>query len=174
MKKIIATLIALAMLLALPFALAEEVPAINWEDVEAAAEDIEATWYTFDDVALQVWVPDIFENQEITEDDDETVIGKFVVPDETAAIYVQYVEGEEGQSLDDVIASLEANGATDIDRCLLNGIDAASYSIPDVDAVYVVMATELGNCVQFVMMPASDEDFGSVAQLVTASIMPEE
>ena len=174
MKKLIAALIAMAMLLALPFAMAEEVPAINWEDAEAATEEIDASWYTFDEVALQVWIPDIFENLEITEDDDATLIGKFELPDQSAGIYVQYVEGEEGQSLDDVIANLEANGATDIDRCLLNGLDAASYSIPDVDANYVVLATERGNCVQFVMMPASDEGFSSLAQLVSASIMAEE
>ena len=86
MKKILATLVTLALLLVLPCALAEEVPAINWADAESVTEEIEGSWYTFDDVAVQLWVPDIFENADITEDDDESLIGKFVLSDNSAAI----------------------------------------------------------------------------------------
>ena len=174
MKKTTAILVALALLLALPCALAEEVPAINWEDVEAAASEIEGSWYTFDDVALQFWVPDIFENLEPTEDDPNEMIGKFEVSDGSAGIYAQYLEGYDGLTMEDAISNLEANGATEIERCTLNGMDAASFSIPDVDAVYVVFITQKGNYVQFIFTPVSDEGFASVAQLVTASIMPEE
>lgn len=174
MKKTLAAVIALAMLIALPCALAEEVPAINWEDVEPATEDIEGSWYTFNAVAMQVWVPDVLENVELTEEDDDSVIAKFMTADESAAIIVQYIEGEEGKTMDEVIPELEASGATEIDRCLLNGLDAVSYSIPDVDAAYVTLLTESGNYVQFVMTPVSDEGFQSVAQLVSASIMPEQ
>ena len=57
---------------------------------------------------------------------------------------------------------------------LHTGLDAASFSIPDVDAGYVIFITQSGNYVQFIFTPASDEGFASVAQLVTASIMPED
>lgn len=174
MKKILATLVTLALLLALPCALAEEVPAINWEDVNIEETGIEGSWYTLNAVAVQFWVPDIFENADITEDDDESVLAKFILPDESAAIYAQYVSGYEGATMEDVIASIQESGATDIERCTLNGLDAVSYSIPDVDAVYVAFVTESGNFVQFIFTPVSDEGFEAVAQLVTASIMPEE
>ena len=174
MKKILVTLVTLALLLVLPCALAEEVPAINWADAESVTEEIEGSWYTFDDVAVQLWVPDIFENAEITEDDDESLIGKFVLPDDSVAIYAQYVNGYDGATMEDVIASIEESGGQEIERCTLNGMDAVSYSIPDVDAVYVTFVTERGNFVQFIFTPVSDEGFASVAQLVTVSIMPEE
>ena len=174
MKKFLAALIALAMLIALPCALAEEIPAINWEDVEPATEGIEGSWYTFNAVAMQVWVPDVLENTELTEEDDDSVIAKFMTADQSAAIVVQYIEGEEGKTMDEVVTELEDSGATEIDRCLVNGLDAVSYSIPDVDAAYVTLLTESGNYVQFVMTPVSDEGFQSVAQLVSASIMPEQ
>jgi len=173
MKKLLATLIALALLLALPCALAEEIPAINWSDVEGAAAGIDGEWYVFDDIALQFWVPNVFQDLDLTDEDGEEVLAKFEMPDGSAGIYAQYLNGNEGLTMEDTIATLEANGATEIERCLLNGLDAVSFSVPDVDAGYVIFITQSGNYVQFIFTPVSDEGFASVAQLVTASIMPE-
>ncbi len=55
-----------------------------------------------------------------------------------------------------------------------HGYDPTSFSIADVDAGYVIFITQSGNYVQFIFTPVSDEGFASVAQLVTASIMPED
>ena len=74
MKKLIATLLTLAMLLAVPCALAEQVPAINWEDVEAATEGIQGSWYTYDDIAMQHWIPDTFQNLDLTDEDGEEML----------------------------------------------------------------------------------------------------
>ena len=114
------------------------------------------------------------ENLEPTEDDPAEMIGKFEVSDGSAGIYAQYLDGYDGLTIDDAVSQLEANGATEIERCTLNGLDAASFSIPDVDAGYLIFITQSGNYVQFIFTPVSDEGFASVAQLVTASIMPEE
>jgi len=174
MNKLLATLIALALLLALPCALAEQIPAINWEDVEAATEGIQGSWYTYDDIAMQHWIPDIFQSLDLTDADGEEMLAKFEVSDGSAGVYVQYLTGYDGATMEETMANLESNGATEIERCTLNGLDAVSFSIPDVDAGYVVFITERGNYVQFIFTPASDESFASVAQLITASIMPEE
>ncbi|MBE5808494.1 MAG: hypothetical protein E7317_09175 [Clostridiales bacterium] len=174
MKKFLAILLTLVSLLTVSVASAENVPAINWEDIDIEALGIEGSWYTFDTIALQIWIPDVFLNEDVTEEDGEGVIGKFVTADQTAAIYGQVIEGYEGATMEELIASIESNGATEIERCLLNGLDAVSYSIPDTDAVYVTFVTESGNFVQFIFTPVSDEGFAEVAQLVTASIMPEQ
>ena len=101
------------------------------------------------------------------------MLAKHELPDGTAGIYAQYLTGYDGATMDETVATLEANGATEIERCTLNGLDAVSFSVPDVNAVYVVFITQSGNYVQFIFSPASDEGFASVAQLVTASIRPE-
>ena len=172
MKKILATILTLTLLL-MSCAFAEEIPAINWADVESAAADIEGTWYVFNDIALEYWVPNIFENRDLTEEDGEEMLAKHELPDNSAGIYAQYLTGYDGATMEETIATLEANGATDIERCTLNGLDAVSFSVPDVDAVYVVFVTQSGNYVQFIFTPVSDEGFAAVAQRVTASIMPE-
>jgi hypothetical protein len=107
------------------------------------------------------------------EKDGEEMLAKHELPDGTAGIYAQYLTGYDGATMDETVATLEANGATEIERCTLNGLDAVSFSVPDVNAVYVVFITQSGNYVQFIFSPASDEGFASVAQLVTASIRPE-
>ena len=172
MKKILATILTLTLLL-MSCAFAEEIPAVNWEDAESAAADIEGTWYVFNDIALEYWVPNIFENLDLTEEDGEEMLAKHELPDGSAGIYAQYLTGYDGATMDETVATLEANGATEIERCTLNGLDAVSFSVPDVDAVYVVFVTQSGNYVQFIFTPASDEGFAAVAQLVTASIRPE-
>ena len=172
MKKIIATILTLILLL-MSCSFAEEIPAVNWEDAESAASDIEGTWYVFNDIALEYWVPNIFENKDLTEEDGEEMLAKHELPDGSAGIYAQYLTGYDGATMEETVATLEANGATEIERCTLNGLDAVSFSVPDVDAVYVVFVTQSGNYVQFIFTPASDEGFAAIAQLVTASIRPE-
>ena len=172
MKKILATILTLTLLL-MSCALAEQVPAINWSDAESAAADIAGTWYVFNDIAMEYWVPDIFENKDLTEADGEEMLAKHEVADGSAGIYAQYLTGYDGATMDETVSTLEANGATEIERCTLNGLDAVSFRVPDVDAVYVVFVTQSGNYVQFIFTPISDEGFAAVAQLVTASIRPE-
>ena len=132
MKKLFATILTLTLLL-MSCAIAEEIPAINWADAESAASDIAGTWYVFNDIALEYWVPDIFENKELTEEDGEEMLAKHELPDGTAGIYAQYLTGYDGATMDETVATLEANGATEIERCTLNGLDAVSFSVPDVN-----------------------------------------
>ena len=176
MKKFLTALVILTLALAMMTSgLAETVAEINWTDVDIASTGIEGSYYTFEDVAIMVWIPDLFENKDLSEDDVANgVIGKFEVSDGSAGIYAQYIQGNEGATMDELAASLEANGAAEIERCTLNGLDAVSYSIPGVDAVYVAFVTVSGNYVQFMFSPVSDEGFASVAQLITASIQPEQ
>ena len=68
MKKFLATLMTLALLLTSAAGLAETVPEINWEMVDIESTGIEGDWYTLNAVALQIWIPDTFEAAEITEE----------------------------------------------------------------------------------------------------------
>ena len=175
MKKYLVILMTLALLLMLAVASAESVPAVNWADVNVESTGIEGSWYTFDNVALQIWVPDVFQNMDLTsEEADQGIIGKFAPADQTAAIYASYYQGQEGSTLDDLISTIKGNGVKDAERVLLNGLDAVTYSMPEADAMYVAFVTESGNIVQFSFMPASDEGFAAVALIVSASIMAEE
>lgn len=176
MKKIFATLFALMIALCLmTTAFAQETMTINWEDVDIESSGIEGSYYTFDEVAIIVWIPDVLENLELTQEEvDNGLIGKFEVSDGSAGVYVQYLTGAEGWDINNVVENVQNAGAKDIELAVLNGIDAVTYTIEEVDANYVAMVSDSGNVLQFIFTPASDEDFLAVTGLIAASIQPEE
>lgn len=175
MKKIIIALFLTLVLFSSAFAqTTTEVPVINWADVEEAAADIEGSWYTFEYYNIDVWVPDVLVDTEVTEADGEGVISKFVTADNSAAMVLQYIEGNDGTPIEEVAAGITEAGGKDVEICKLNGLDALTYSLPDIDGIYVVVLPDAEDYLQFYFTPASDEGFNAVAMLITASIMPSE
>ena len=174
MKKILVLLLTLCLFAGC--ALAEEAVELNWSDAEAAIEEagIEGSFYTFDDVAVQVWIPDIFENKDLTEDNvEDGAIGRFELADESAGVYVQYLEGYSGATMDEFEAGLAETEAIEVERVVLNGMEGITYTVEDTDAMYLVFITERGNYVQFIFYPMSDEGYSSTASLIAMSIQPE-
>ena len=66
MKKIIAILMALCLLTG--FAMAEE---INWSDIEDTVADsgIEGEFFSISDIGVKMFIPDVFQEAELSEDD---------------------------------------------------------------------------------------------------------
>ena len=73
-------------------------------------------------------------------------------------------------TLEDLGAALSESGAKDVALVTINGIPVITYEQPATDSMNVCMLTDADNFVMFVFEPASDEDFQSVAAIMTASI----
>ena len=178
MKKVVAILLTLCIALTAVCALAEE-PAlkeINWSDLEqqVAEAGMQGGFVTFDEIALQMWVPDVMPAVELTEEDQEMgFISYFMTADESAAVGVQYVDAS-GMSLEDYAAQMEQNGATELEYILLNGLHTLTYSMPDSDAACVAFATEAGYILNFTLAPVSDENVAAMATIMMASIQATE
>ena len=175
MKKIIAVVIAMTLALMLPaLALAEEVLTIDWVATEAEFADagIEGDFYSLGELGLKIWVPNVMKAVEIG-DQESGVVGAFATDDGEYSILVQYIEGTEGMDMDTFIADLTDSGATEVERVILNGLDAVSYSMADTDANIMAFLAESGEVVQFICVPASDKDFEVMCALIMASIQAE-
>lgn len=174
MNRFTALVVALILALLPAMALAEApVQEINWSDIEASVAEsgIEGEFWTLNAVAVQYWIPTVF--QEV-ENEDESILVQYSTADKTATIGIQYLEGVEGASVADLAETFQADSTfAEVELCKLNGIDAVLYKLPASDAQGVCIATDSGNFVQFVFAPISDEGFHSIAQIVAASIMPE-
>lgn len=173
MKKMLAMLLVLVVALC-PVVLAEEVTEINWADVEAAAAEIVASgeFVTFDEIAVQMWIPTVMPAVELTAEDIEAgYIGYFCTEDESAAISVMYVDAD-GMELADYAALLPEYGATEIEEGIINGLATLTYTLPEQDTACVAFATEMGYILEVAMYPISDEGFAAVAGIVAASIQP--
>lgn len=162
-----------------------EYPEITWEQIaEQIAEQIEGdeSWdgefVTFEDIAIQMYVPSSFEQVELTDEDrEEGYVGYFTLGEE-AAVGVQYVDmdGMELPEYSELLA--EEFGVEDATLMLINGIGALSYTSPDDENVGVIaIATQMGYIMEFSFTPINDEEFQSIEVVMIASIqnvVPEE
>ena len=180
MKKLVAIILSLAMLLCASAAFATEAEQtgtteINWADIEAqGAETIaQGDFVTFDEIALKMWVPTLFEAVELTEDDAANgYIGYYQLADGSAAIAVMYVDAG-GMTLEEYKEQATQVGATDIEDVVINGTQAMSYTLSESDTVCVSFVTENGYVFEVSGSPASDEEFASLLSIVMASIQAE-
>ena len=179
MKKLFALILSLC-LLAGCCAFAEEeendsMPEINWADAEEAASQIDGQFTAIADLGLKIFVPAIFGNAEVTEEQKAAgVIALMSTAD--GAGRVSFTYQDLGEMEDDAfIDELEKAGATEIEWALLNGCDALSYEL-------AVNGTQTTNVVLFndskiltvSFAPTDDEGFKGVAGIMIASIQPAE
>ena len=173
MKKFFAILFT-AMMLVVGTAFAEEeIVELNWADFESQV--LEADWggsiVAYEDLGVQFYVPDVFSEGEMTEEDvADDMIDYYTTEDESAAIGIFYVEAD-GVTLEEFAEEATKDGS-DVDVAVINGLDAIVYEDIEADAVTVVFATESEDMIVFVFAPASDEEFSAVALVMMASIQP--
>ena len=151
----------------------------NWEDVtsQEGAEDMIAAgeFKTFDEIACQMWVPNVMAPVELTDEDIENgYIGYFSTAEEDGIASVMYVDAG-GMDIETYKAELaadeEVTGLTDV---VINGIQGIGYDLEDKDTTCVSFPTESGYILEFSFAPASDENFAAVVMCMIASIQPEE
>lgn len=175
MKKLLAVVVMLCMLSCC--ALAEEVPSLNWADFESILEQSGVTgqFYTFDEIAVKMWVPEGLDAVELTEEDVANgYIGYFAPADQSAALAVMYVDVN-GMSLEEYAATiLPEAGATEVEVGTVNGLACISYKLPEQDSISVTFATEAGYVLEVTCWPASEENAELVWGAVVSSIMAAE
>lgn len=170
MKKLFAIVMVLCLMLSV--ALAEEAPALNWSDFESALEagGVAGEFYTFDEIAVKIWIPEGLNAVELSDEDKEAgYIGYFAPDDGSAAVAVMYVDVQ-GMSLEEYAEKLPEYGATEIEVGTVNGLPCISYNLPEQDSVSVTFATEAGYVLEVTCSPASEENAELVWGAVVSSI----
>jgi len=171
MKRILCVLLMLCLLA--PAALAEEAASLNWETVEPVLEagNVTGQFYTFDEIAVKIWLPDGMLPVELTEEDREKgYIGYFMPEDESAQMAVMYVDIK-GMSLEEYAQELTSDSRfTDIEQGTVNGLPCISYKMPEQDSVSVTFTTEAGYALEVTCAPLSAENADLVWGAVIASI----
>lgn len=175
MKKLIALMMAIAMLLTMSCAaLADE---INWADYEAAAAEIDPDGALMQvaDYSLAMWVPSIFTEQELTEENiAEGYISVLAPADESAAIIIMKDEGVEADLEAWQQGFIEA-GYEDAEVDVINGVQALTYSDKENDMACVLYKiVDSNEVLQFSFAPMSDEGFAALAFYMAASLQPME
>ena len=176
MKKLVSVLMILCLMLTAVAALAEAAPALNWEDFEPILEagEVPGQFYTFDEVAIKMWLPEGLNPVELTDEDKENgYIGYFMPEDESAAVAIVYVDVSD-MSLETYAEYLTSEaGATEVEMGTVNGFPCVSYKLPEQDSVSVTFTTEAGYALEVTCTPLSEENAELVWGAVIASIQAE-
>ena len=155
----------------------DEAVELNWADFEELIknENWKGDFFSFDEVAVKFFVPEIFLPAELDDEmREEGYIAYFMPEDETAEIGVQYVDAEM-KDADAYIETLKDLGVTDAEKLTVNGLPAVSYTNPDdKDVMVLALVTEKGYVLEFAFSPVSDESFLAVATVLLASIQESE
>ena len=173
MKKLFCVLMVLCLVITAAAALAEAAPALNWEDFSPILEasGVSGEFYTFDEVAVKIWLPEGMYPVELTEEDQENgFIGYFMPEDESGAVSVVYVDVN-GMSLEEYGEYLASEaGATEIEVGTVNGFPCVSYKLPEQDSVSVTFTTEAGYALEVTCTPLSVENADLLWGAVISSI----
>ena len=171
MKKILCVVLMICMMMGA--ALAEETPALNWEDVVPVIEasGLSGQFYTFEDIAVKFWLPEGLNPVELSEEDTEKgLIAYFMPDDESAAVAISYVNVD-GASLEDYAAYLSGESdVTEVEAGTVNGFPCVSYKLPEQDSVSVTFTTEAGYALEVTCTPLSVENADLLWGAVISSI----
>ena len=168
MKKLFALILFLCLLCGCT-ALADN--DVTWEQVSALVEDagITGNWYTFDDIAAAIYIPDGLVNSELP---GENYIGYFAAED-GSAVALQYVNVD-GMDLETYAGLLPDYGATEIEAGTLNGLPCVTYQVPANKSFNVAFATQAGYILEAIVAPVTTEEEMLAANIILASIQPYE
>ena len=164
MKKLVVLILALCMLCSVAFA-----NELTWASVEETASQIAGEFKTFDEISVKIWIPEVLQAVELSDEDRESgYIGYFASDD--AAVAVQYVNME-GMSLEEYEAQLkEDSEVSDIEAGTVNGLPALSYAIKEKDTGVVAFTTEMGYILEVACGKMSAESLAAVVPFIISSI----
>ena len=171
MKKLFALVLSLCMLCGCA-AFAET--AISWEDVNPILEatGISGDFYTFDEIAVMIWIP---EGMVPVETSDDTCIGYFTSEDGSGdAVSLSYVNVE-GMDLETLASILPDHGAYEIETGTVNGLPCVTYSLDQEDgnkSACIAFTTDLGYVLEVVCAPANTEEEQLGCSVILSSIQP--
>lgn len=170
MKKLLTVIVALMLLASAAIA---EAPALSWSDFEPVLEagGVTGQFYTFDEIAIKIWLPDGMNAVELTDEDKANgYIGYYMPEDQSATVAVMYVDVN-GMSLEEYGNYLTSEaGATEVEVGTVNGFPCVSYKLPEQDTVSVTFTTEAGYMLEVTCQPMSEENADLVWGAVVSSI----
>ena len=170
MKKLVAIILTLMLCVGVAFADETSVE-INWADLEEEGAETIALgdFVAFDEIALKMWVPSVFEAVELSDDDKaQGYIGYYLAADGSAITAMYFNAGV--STLEEYKELVAQSGATDMEDVIVNGIPAIDYTITESDTVCLCIADDAGNIFAVSGAPVSDEGMSALLIFVMASV----
>ena len=146
---------------------------ISWEDIAPMAKEIDpdGAFYLVGETGLKMWIPAIFIEEELTEEDiDDGMVLFLSTADGSAYVAVNHVDLEGGTLEDGYAGLLLDDQYSDVEMGKINGLKVLSYTNVENDMTGLSFIDSDGYMIQFLFYPQSDEGFSAVAAIMGASI----
>ena len=168
MKKLFALLLALCLLgsVAMAETAAKEV---SWNDVEAAAAEVPGGFVTIEELGLNIWLPEGYAAQEVTEEQQEQgIFALYRAADASGAVGFQYYPIEGNVDVEAIANAVP--GASEIEALVINGLSCIGFDLKEQNASCLAFGTQKENLLVITFAPADSADYAAKAQIMAASI----
>ena len=148
---------------------------LNWSDIEADVEaaGIDAKFVQIGDMNLKMWLPSVFTEQELTEEDVKNGYLSYLTTADGSAV-IAIMKLDIGESLEEWEKDLPNYGVTDAEMGIVNGYRALVYSVPKDDTMCIDFEAESGEILEFTFYPMSDEGYQATSAIIMTSLQPVE
>ncbi len=174
MKKLIA-LLALVCVVLMPFsAMAEEKTAIEWAASEMLIADTDLTgdFYNIDEMGLKIWLPDELNAVEVTEEETASGVYAKLTDKEQTCVLTIYALHVDGMTLDQAYQNAVEGGMKEPEIVTINGLDAVTYEAEETNEGAIVLVDTNDNMIFFTFSPINDEGAKMIFYIIASSIMP--
>lgn len=134
---------------------------LDWSDGEKAVkeEGIKGKFVTLDEINLKFWLPNDYKEDKLTDDEKKAgLIACYFNSKTKSSVSVIYVDVE-GATLEDYKDELEDDkDVTELEDCVINGIECIGYRTPKDESLSVSFVTEKGYILEFYFTPVTDDD----------------
>ena len=159
-----------------------EVTDFNWAETKKVLDeaDISGDYVSFDEAGMKVWIPDLYEETELTEEDIQNeYLGWYVSEEQEDGEYGQIGIGlydMGADSIDQYIEGLKEAGYDSAEHVTVNGMDGALHFINEdgYDAVMLGVAGKDGRIFEVSVHPVSTEEYSAVATAIISSIQSDD
>ena len=174
MKKMLAMLMLLCVLV-MPFsAMAETATSITWDEVAPIIETsgLSGDFYAMEDLNLAIWLPEGLTEVELTEEEAANGLLSVLTDDEGSCALIISCVNQEGMTLEGLLAAAIEDGMVEPEIVNINGMDALSYKDAGNNAGCIALVYTDGDVVVFSFTPIDVEGADVIFGLLMASLMP--
>ena len=144
----------------------------GWSDVAPGVEQagLEGEFVTLDSVGIQLWVPSVLSEYELTDEDvEDGIVAYYETDDESDYVSIYTEDWDDMASFEESMK--EISDFSEFEEAVINGLPAVSYENTD-DGIgfFSYMAPE-GQIVTIEWGYAEDEGFKQLCSIISASVM---
>ena len=144
----------------------------SWSDVAPAVEQagLEGEFVTLDSLGIQVWIPSVLSEYELTDEDvQDGIVAYYATDDGSNYVNIYTEDWDDMASFEEDMK--EISGLSEFEEAVINSLSAISYENTEKGIGFASYMTPDGQIVTIESGYGEDEGFKELCSIISASIM---